>query len=359
MDTTKPPTPDPVQVLDEDKYREEVLQITAETEQARAQALSSQAVELGLKVPEIIASAPLAASLANGLVDLSSPAVSSGSSQTTNRNSTCDSSVTPSRSLEPSSPPPLPLDQATSSLSQLALGSAREKPGSTRSLVSWSTRPTSFCSSESRAINAGLGLSEGMNTKGNRNSMFVVPPAAEKVLEKERRRSSLKSAIGRIHFRKWRAPSAAVLPAHARVTVSRDGEGDDHLFLEKQREPPTSHAPYPSSIATTESIPKVEVPMFDHEALKRSLEDAELSEMLGRHRMEKSRHMAFQDAALNMLRRRHQTAVTEAQAENQRLEDEKREKVSSLYSPSVIFVANDNRTIPMQFSSKSASWQWK
>ncbi|KAJ5639634.1 uncharacterized protein N7484_007496 [Penicillium longicatenatum] len=324
MESTTPPSP----ALDEDKYRTEVLQIASqEAEQARAQQLSDEAQQLGLKVLEIDA-APLAASIASGMVDLSSPALSSGSS--TDRNSACDGSVTPSLSVEPSSPSlsPSPLDQVTTSLSQLTFSSERVKPSSTRSLASLSTRPTSFCSSESRTINAGLGLQDGLTVKGNRSSMFVVTPGEKKVKEKERRRSSLKSAIGRIHFRRKRAPSVTTSPPNAQVTISKGDEGVERVLLEGPRNPPTSNAVSINSTSTSESIPKVEVkvPTFDEASLQRSLNDPELSEMMERQKMEKSRHMAFQDAALEILRRRHQSAVSEAQSENQRREDEKREK---------------------------------
>ncbi|KAJ6114923.1 hypothetical protein N7486_000701 [Penicillium sp. IBT 16267x] len=324
MESTTPPSP----VLDEDKYRTEVLQIASqEVEEARAQQLSDEAQQLGLKVPKIDA-APLAASIAAGMVDLSSPALSSGTS--TDRNSACDGSVTPSLSIEPSSPSlsPFPLDQVATSFSQLTFSSERVKPSSTRSLASLSTRPTSFCSSESRTINAGLGIHDGLAIKGNRSSMFVVTPGDNKEKEKERRRSSLKSAIGRIHFRKKRAPSAAVSPPNAQATVSKGDEGVDRVFLERPRDLPSSNAVSITSASTTESSPKVEVEVstLDAASLQRSLDDPELSEMTERHKMEMSRHMAFQDAALEILRRRHQTAVCEAQSENQRREDEKREK---------------------------------
>lgn len=329
MESTTPTS----SVLDEDKYRTEVLQIASqEAEQARAQQLSDEAQQLGLKVPEIDA-APLAASIASGMADFSSPALSSGSS--TDGNSACDGSVTPSLSVEPSSPSlsPSPLDQVATSLSQLTFSSERVKPSSTRSLASLSTRPTSFCSSESRAINAGLGIQDGLAIKGNRSSMFVVTPGENKVKEKERRRSSLKSAIGRIHFRRKRAPSAAILPPNTQVTISKGDEGVERVFLERPHDLPTSNAVSVTSTSTTDSIPKVEVEVvtFDEASLQRSLDDPELSEMMERHKMEKSRHMAFQDAALETLRRRHQTAVSEAQSKNQRLEDEKREKVRLHY----------------------------
>jgi hypothetical protein len=159
--------------------------------------------------------------------------------------------------------------------------------------------------------------------------MFVVTPGEKKEKEKERRRSSLKSAIGRIHFRRKRAPSATTSPPNAQVTISKGDEGVERVSLEGPRNPATSNAVSITSTSASESIPKVEVkvPTFDEASLQRSLNDPELSEMMERQKMEKSRHMAFQDAALETLRRRHQSAVSEAQSENQRRQDEKREKV--------------------------------
>jgi hypothetical protein len=307
-------------LLDEDRYRTEVLQLdTFEAEQARAQRLSDEARQLGLKVPEIEASAPLAASIASGMVDLSSPVLSSGSS--TDRNSACDGSITPSH--EPLSPSPLPLDEVVSSLSDINLASARVKPGSTCSLASLSTRPTSFCSTESRTLPSGYGShNDGLAVNPNRLSMLSVASADNK----EKRRSSLKSAIGRINFRKKR-PSSVILPSNAQISVSKGDTGVDRVYLETKPEPPTSQDVYQRPATAVESLPRLEIPIFDKDAMQRSVDDPELSEMLERHRMERNRHIAFQNAALSILRRRHQTAVSERQAENKRLEEEKEEKV--------------------------------
>lgn len=309
-----------VSVLDEDKYRTEVLQLdSSEAEQARAQQLSDEARQLGLNVPEIDASAPLAASIDSGMVDLSSPVLSSGSS--TDRNSVCDGSITPSH--EPSSPTALPLDQVVSSLSDITLASARAKPGSTRSLASLSTRPTSFCSSESRTLPSGYGShNDGLAANPNRMSMLSVASADKR----ERRRSSLKNAIGRIQFRKKR-PSSVVIPPNAQISVSKGETGVDRVYVETKRASPTSHDVYQRPATAVESLPKLEIPIFDNEAIQRSVDDPELNEMLDRHRMERDRHIAFQEAALSILRRRHQTAVSERQSENKRLEQEKEEKV--------------------------------
>lgn len=145
--------------------------------------------------------------------------------------------------------------------------------------------------------------------------------------KKEKRRSSLKSAINRIQFRKKR-PSSVILPPNAQLSVAKGEAGVDRVYLERKREPRPSNDECPRSPGAKESLPKLEIPIFDKEALQRSLDDPDLSEMLERHRMERNRHLVFHDAALSILRHRHQTAVSERQAKHERLEDEKREKVS-------------------------------
>lgn len=315
MDSTTSPS----LVLDQDKYREEVIGHSAEAEQARAQRLLYEAQALGLKVPEIEASAPLAASIASGMLDLSSPVLSSGSS--TDRNSICEGSIITSH--EPLSPSGL--DVVVSSLSEITIASDRIKPGSTRSLASLSTRSTSYCSSESRAGLGNYANNYGTLSPTHRNSVLSVASADKK----EKRRHSLKNAIGRIYFRKKRAPSHIVLPSNAQITVSK-GEGGivDHVYLETRRDrPPTSQDADTVSSSTAESLPKLEIPLFDKEAVQRSLKDPELTEMLERHRLERDKHVAFQEAALSILRQRHQAAVSEKQSDNERLEDAKREKV--------------------------------
>lgn len=317
------PTPSPPgdPILDEERYRSEVLRLSStEAEQARAQQLSNEARELGLRVPDIEASAPLAASIASGMVDISSPVASSGSS--TDRISIYGGSMTPSH--EPSSPVSSSLDQVIPSLSDITLASERTKPGSARSLASQSTRPTSYSSSDSRTVTGGQGnANDGLAPNPHGMSM----QSAGSADKKEKRRSSLKSAIGRIHFRKKR-PSSMILPSSAQISVAKGEAGVDRIYLERKREPAAPGGRSPRSPGTASSVSRLEIPIFDKEALQRSLDDPELNEMLERHRMERNRHLAFQDAALGILRRRHQTAVSERQSEHQRLEDEKREKVS-------------------------------
>ncbi|KAJ6112004.1 hypothetical protein N7523_008065 [Penicillium sp. IBT 18751x] len=306
-------------VLDEDRYRTEVLQLeSSEAEQARAQQLCDEARQLGLKVPEIEASAPLAASIASGIVDLSSPVLSSGSS--TDRNSIRDGSITPSH--ETSSYSPVALNQIVSSLSDITLASARVKPGSTRSHASLSTRPTSFCSSESRTLPGGYGSHhDGLAVNQNRMSMISLAS----VDKKEKRRSSIKNAIGRIHFRKKR-PSSVIFPPNAQINISEGETGVDRRDLESKPEPQASHDIVPRPATAVEPLPRLEIPAFDKESMQRSADDPELSAMHERHRMERDRHVAFQVAAISTLRRRHQTAIHERLVENKRLEEEKEQK---------------------------------
>ncbi|KAJ5248364.1 hypothetical protein N7524_012324 [Penicillium chrysogenum] len=306
-------------IFDEAQYRTDVLHLPSpEFEAAQAQQLAEEAEQLGLKVPEIEVSAPLAASIASGMVDLSSPVLSSGSS--TDRNSMCGS-LTMSR--EPSSPVPSVLDQIVSSLSDVTLSSDHIKAGSTRSLASLSTRPTSFCSSEGKPGLIGHGYNDAFEARSHRHSILSIASADKK----EKRRSSLKSAIGRIHFRKKRTSSAIVLPSDGRIAVSTSDKGVEHVFFEPTQGPDNAaHEDVPLPASDEVSLPRLEIPRFSKEELQRSLDDPELSEMHERHQMERNRHLAFHDAALSTLRRRHQTAVSEHQSDNQRQEDERREK---------------------------------
>lgn len=306
-------------IFDEAQYRTDVLHHPSpESEAAQAQHLAEEAQQLGLKVPEIEASAPLAATIALGMVDPSSPVLSSGSS--TDRNSGCGS-VTPSH--EPASPVPSVLDQIVSSLSDITLASDHIKAGSTRSLASLSTRPTSFCSSEGKTGLIGHGYSDTFEAKSHRHSILSVASADKK----ERRRSSLKSAIGRIQFRKRRTSSAIILPSEGRMTISTSDKGVEHVFFEPKPEPNDAAHDVSPHARNEASPPRLEIPLFSKEELQRSLDDPELNEMHERHQMERDRHLAFQDAALSTLRRRHQTAISEKQSDNQRQKDEKREKV--------------------------------
>ncbi|GES57683.1 hypothetical protein ATEIFO6365_0001097200 [Aspergillus terreus] len=299
--------------FDEARYREEVLLLPSEeSEIAREQSLIDEARQLGLKVPEIEVITSLAASIASGMVDLStsSPILSSGSS--THRNSSCE--VTPSHDTPP-------LDQIASSLSDFTIASDQANCGSTRSIASLSTRPTSYSSCEGRMVHGPpehFPASAPSRSPNPRDSVWSVASSEKK----ERRKSSLKSAIGRIHFRKKRSPSTVLLPPVAQITVAKGGKGVDKVYVESK----PNESRDSQSLEDDGHVLKLEIPVFDNESLQRTLADVELKQMREAQRMERNRHIAFQDAFMAELRRSQQAVVADTLANNKRLEDAKREK---------------------------------
>ncbi|PWY67216.1 hypothetical protein BO94DRAFT_528205 [Aspergillus sclerotioniger CBS 115572] len=292
---------------DESRYRSEVLLLSSEElETAQEQKLVDDARQLGLKVPEVEVVASLAASIASGMVDLSSPILSSGSS--TDRNSTHE--ATPSLEIPP------PIDQLASSLSAFTVASEPAQGGSTRSLASLSTRPTSYSSCEGRLI-PGID-SLAARPPGNRASMFSVTSADKR----ERRKSTLKSAIGKIHFRKKRAPSSVLLPPAAQITVAKGEKGVERVFVESR----LSESQNTDSPDEENQVLRLEIPVFDNESLQRSLDDIQLRQMRDSQVSQRNRHNTFQDAFMAQLRRRQQSIVADRLAENKRLEVKKREK---------------------------------
>lgn len=292
--------------VDDNQYRNEVLLLPSEdAETSLGQKLVDEARELGLNVSEVEVAASLAASIASGMVDLSSPVLSSGSS--TDRNSVCEVSH---------SPETLPLDQVASSLSELNI-SDRVKPRSTRSIASLSTRPTSFSSSEGKFAHGNDNLKE---RKASHRTSLLSVGSTEK---REKRRSSLKSAIGKLPFRRKRTPSAVLLPPAAQVTVTKSEGGVDKVYVESK----ANDAPDTPTPRDDDQYLKLEIPVFDHDTLQRSLENQELIRMRESHRLEKNRFLAFQDTLLDRLRSNQQTAMSEKLSENKRLQEEKRERV--------------------------------
>ncbi|KAF7121846.1 hypothetical protein CNMCM5793_009400 [Aspergillus hiratsukae] len=291
--------------IDEAQYRNEVLLLASEElEIARDKRLVEEAHELGLKVPELEVTASVAAWIASGIIDLSSPVLSSGSS--TDRNSICE--VTQSHENPR-------LDQVASSLSELTVSSDPVKCGSTRSIASLSTRPTSFCSSEGRPVTGLDGIFAGQS--GHGNSLLSISSTDKK----EKRKSSLKSAIGRIHFRKKRTPSTVLIPPAAQITVARGQGGVDKIYVESRR----SESQNPISGEESQVL-KLEIPIYDKETLQRSLENEELVHLRESHKSERDRHVAFQDNFLMQLRRNHQVVVAGRLSENKALEEQKRVK---------------------------------
>lgn len=298
--------------VDESRYRTEVLLLPSEeSETARQRKLVEDARQLGLKVPEVEVVTSLAASIASGMVDLSSPIRSSGSS--TDRNSTYE--VIPSLETPPH------IDQLASSLSDFTVASEPVQAGSTRSFASMSTRPTSYSSFEGR-LAPGID-SLAARPPGNRASMFSMTSADKR----ERRKSTLKSAIGKIHFRKKRSPSPVLLPPAAQITVAKGEKGVERVYIESK----PSEAQNNDSATDDKQVLRLEIPVFDNESMQRSLDDTQLYQMRESHIAEMNRHNAFQDAFMAQLRRRQQTIVTDQLAENKRTEEKKREKVRHYY----------------------------
>ncbi|KAE8355120.1 hypothetical protein BDV28DRAFT_57955 [Aspergillus coremiiformis] len=291
--------------FDEKKYCNEVLLLSEEEERSQEQTLVEEARNLGLEIPEVDIIASLAASIASGIIDLSSPILSSGSS--TDRNSVCD--VTPSNGTPP-------FDRIASSFSEFTLSSDPAKRSSTRSIASLSTRPTSYSSSEGRLPPATDGFA--WRSPGHRDSVLSVASSEKK----ERRRSTLKSAIDKFHFRKWRAPSAVLLPPAAQITVAKGERGGDKYYLESTINKPQDN----DSVHEPSRVLKLEIPVFDNESLERSLESTDLKQMRESHQRERNRHMTFQDAFLSQLRHNHQSIVADLLTANKRSEGQKREK---------------------------------
>ncbi|KAL4975192.1 hypothetical protein BDW66DRAFT_74636 [Aspergillus desertorum] len=294
--------------FDEDHYRKEVLSLLSEEEEiTQQQRLAEEAKQLGLKVPQVEIVASLAASIASGIVDFSSPMLSS--SPSTGRNSMYE--------IAQDSPA---LEQLATSLSECTISSnPPARGGSTRSTASLSTRPTSYSSSEGRLAHGADGVA--MRPSGNNGSLLSVISGSDK--KKERRRSGIKSAIGKIPFRKRRrTPSTVLLPPAAQVTLTKGEGGAEVLYLEsKSNETRRSISP-----GNQEETLKLEVPVFDNDALLRSLANSELKQLRETQTSERNLHVLFQNNLVNELRRIQQLKVEERLAQNRQLENEKREK---------------------------------
>ncbi|KAL4873576.1 hypothetical protein BDV12DRAFT_80887 [Aspergillus spectabilis] len=296
--------------VDEDQYRREVLLVASEEqESAQQQQLAEEATQLGLKIPDVEIVASLAVSIASGMADLSSPILSSSSS--TDRNSLCE----PTRTHH--SPP---LDQlASSSLSDYTISSNPARCGSARSNASLSTRPTSYSSSEGKLAQGTDGFA--LRPPGPRSSLLSVISSGDKK-EKEKRRSSIKAAIGKINFRKRRPPSTVLLPPAAQIIVTKADGGVEKLCVESK----PIDARRSISAEDEKEVLKLEIPVFDDEALLRSLANTDLKIMRETQTSERNRHISFQNNHISELRRFQQMKLDEELARNRRVEDQKREK---------------------------------
>lgn len=296
--------------LDDAQYQSEVLRLPlGESEATQQQRLTEEALQLGLKQPEIEVTASLAASIAAGTLDLdASPILSSGSS--TDRNSTREGSRSPTA---------LPVENLASSVSECTLCS--DRANSNRSIASFSTRPTSFSSTEGKPhAKEEVRLPDG---DGN-----VKAQTGEKG-ERATRKKSIKSAIGKIHLRKKKSsvPSPPSSQPSSQVALAQK-DGVSKVYVE-----PKTEETQPDE---KEKNVKLEIPVYDNDALQRSADNPELGHMQESHRLERNRHLAFQETEFSRLRNRQQVAITETLADNQRVEHEKREKVGR---PTRAFVA--------------------
>ncbi|PYH47826.1 uncharacterized protein BP01DRAFT_198592 [Aspergillus saccharolyticus JOP 1030-1] len=296
--------------IDESQYRQEVLQLPSEeAETAQEQRLIDEARQLGLNVPEVELVASLTASIASGMVDLSSSSPIISSTRTsTDRNSAYDitsSHQTPS------------IDLLGSSLSEFTVSSEPMHNGSARSIASLSTRPTSYSSCEGRLI-PGIDTNLAAGAPGNRHSMISVIPSDKK----ERRKSTLKSAMEKIHFRKKRSPSAVLLPPAAQLTIAKGSKGLEQVLVDSK----SSESPEARSSGEGSGVLRIEIPTFDHESLQRSQNDEQLRQMRERQVAELNRHNMFQDAFTMRLRQTQQSIVADRLAANKSLEARKREK---------------------------------
>lgn len=286
--------------LDDSIYQTEVLRLPlGESEASQQQRLTEDALRLGLRQPEIEVTASLAASIAAGTIDLdASPILSSGSS--TDRNSIRDSSRSPTA---------LPVETLASSISECTLCS--DRANSNRSIASFSTRPTSFSSTEGKPQPQPQPHAKEEVQPENK-------PKAETGNDKSTRRKSIKSAIGKIHLRKKKPAPSPPSSQPSQVALAQK-DGVSKVYVE-----PKTEDTQPDE---KEKTVKLEIPVYDNDALQRSADNAELRHMQESHKLERNRHLAFQETECSKLRDQQQTSIAETLAENQRVEDEKREKV--------------------------------
>lgn len=307
--------------LNEDCYCREVLLLpSAESERSFTQNLVRDAQDFGLQIPAIEA-------LAASATVISKSSASAGSS--TDRISYCDAHAGTVASDAPQLVEVQIASSPSPSQSQITVASDQLHAESTRSITSLSTRPTSYSSSVGRLVIGTVQEQAGRLPLPPRSTSLVSIRSAS---EKKDRRSSLKTAIGRINFRKKRTPSTVSLPVTGGVFVfnSEDGLFNQASLVSGQRDD-TAHDH--SSRAGEEVVDQdpgsstVEVPMYDQESLQRSLDDPELGAMRERQRLEMTRHRAFETAALDLIRLKHRNALKSKKAEHETLEEKKQEQV--------------------------------
>lgn len=290
--------------MDESRYRTEVLQLSnGETEEDVEEKLIAEVRELGLKVPEIEIATSLAMSISSSALDSSSPLSAGVARQSLDRSSLSDC-LTPGATS---------LDHFGGSFSETTL-SDNVRSGSLPSVHSWSTRPTSFGSSDGKLVHI-------TSLKRNGSTSSTVGSG-------ERKRTSFISVIGKLPFRKRRTASTVFLPPSTQFTVQRKEGNVNTVLIE-----PKAEIPDATTTPEGEETLKVEVPVYDDVALQRSLDNPELKEMYETHKMESLRLVALQNEILESLKGKYLTAIAEKKLDNERSEKTKRGQVRVSMQP--------------------------
>jgi hypothetical protein len=326
---------------DESRYRKEVLRLEeAETEDDIEEQLVVGASELGLKIPDIQIAASLAATINAGILDFTIPAPSSSSSSTAGLTQQNRPSFTHPRSfadLVRSSV--ASVDQLASSLSETTV-SDRDHCGSIPSVDSFSTRPTSISSCDVRIIPPQAVPHERPSwTQSPQQIYSPSSPAstsasASALRLSERKRSSFINAIGR-PFRKRRTPSAVNFPPNAHISLKKNEGGGANTVIVETKPVRTVKTERPEE-AQAQATLQVEVPVFDEAAIDRTREDAQLKELLERHKAERSRFVQLQNELLDSLKAAHLAVVAGKRLSNSKTEKAKKEWVcisQALLSP--------------------------
>lgn len=354
---------------DHDQYRKDVLLLPSEeAELSRHRNLLDQARQLGLEIPDVdVVVASRSRSLTpNNRGEVSSsvlpPSSSSMRSSSANagRHSSCDTTTT-----TPGCRETFNSDKFPSSLSDYAAPSSssfsssnRAMPGGgggPRRVASLHTRPT-YKSTEGRSSSSSSSGGHGEKNHRNHSTLNVViperlsrdhkdksPVASDD--KREKRRRSLATAFEKIYShtrRPWSphsspssqshspsSPSAAPLTAPStapsRVRSLKEPREGNESHAESKNDDASKQDPTPNTRGR--EIVKVDIPVFDAEAMRRSLNDPELAELLESHKAERNRHSAFQASSLVQLRRKQQAALDEMLSQNKKLQDDKRERV--------------------------------
>jgi hypothetical protein len=280
--------------MDEIRYRTEVLLLGQdETEEEWEERLVAEARDLGLGIPNIEIAAD------SGCLPMS-PSV---------RSRTTRPSLAPSSMSDVVRSGGTSLDQRESSVSESTLSD--RVPSSLPSFDSFSTRPTSFSSSDVLLAHANDQLSPA--TQSSASSAVTAP---------ERKRTSFINAIGK-SFRKRRTPSAVSFPSNTHITLrQKEGQLLDTVSIEKNALDSATGNDW-----EVEGTTEVEVPGYDEAALRRSSENPKLRELYERHKLERRRFIHLQNTFLESLKDKHLAIIAEKKLSNAQIEAERERQV--------------------------------